>query len=218
MFNAANNVERHFGGPVDCFSATGENWLLRYLGKYDVMVLCRKRIIRVSSSSFVYIFLFFFSPPPLLLFTARNQTVSSRDWIWKCCGEENLTFARLSDTSCGRVAIDDDKSSVRIFERWSLVSRPEFLGWVPSINLSFFHPSGLALLSFSPIFFFSSSILFPLLFFKSSMLFGNRSPCYSCKQQTRFHRCSEKLRRTVCKRLSNLRIASARSNFDKECS
>lgn len=79
----------------------------------------------------------------------------------------------------------------------------------------FFHPS--ALLSFSPIFFFPS-ILFPLLFFKSSMLFGNRSPCYSCKQQTRFHRCNEKLRRTVCKRLSNLRIASARSNFDKECS
>lgn len=88
-----------------------------YLGKYDVMVLCRKRIIR----PLLFCISFFFpspSPPPLL-FNARNQTVSLRDWIWKCFEEEkNLTFARLSDTSCGRVAIDDDKSSPRIFERW----------------------------------------------------------------------------------------------------
>lgn len=87
-----------------------------------------------------------------------------------------------------------------------------------TIDQPFFFPPFGWLCSLSLLFFFSSSILFPLLFFKSSMLFGNRSPCYSCKQQTRFHRCSEKLRRTVCKRLSNLRIASARSNFDKECS
>lgn len=179
--------------------------------------------------SFFFIFFSPLLPPSTSPLRAKPDSKLERLNLKMLQREKNLTFARLSDTSCGRVAIDDDKSSVREFSNDAplpppLPRRIAGIFRLSTIDqpFSFFHPSAASALSLSLFlsYFFlsSSSILFPLLFFKSSMLFGNRSPCYSCKQQTRFHRCSEKLRRTVCKRLSNLRIASARSNFDKECS
>lgn len=130
--------------------------------------------------SFFFIFFSPLLPPSTSPLRAKPDSKLERLNLKMLQREKNLTFARLSDTSCGRVAIDDDKSSVREFSNDAplpppLPRRIAGIFRLSTIDqpFSFFHPSAASALSlsFSPIFFFL------LLLFSFPCSFLNRRCC-----------------------------------------
>ena len=122
--------------------------------------------------SFFFIFFSPLLPPSTSPLRAKPDSKLERLNLKMLQREKNLTFARLSDTSCGRVAIDDDKSSVREFSNDAplpppLPRRIAGIFRLSTIDqpFSFFHPSAASALSLS----LSLSLLFFSFFFFYSL-------------------------------------------------